>query len=78
LVYLKICDNGAGIKEENLSKIFNISFSTKRDYVGAQKGSGIGLATAKHIVESCNGKIEVKSQLNIGTTFTLIFPLIEE
>jgi signal transduction histidine kinase len=61
-------DTGIGIPEENLPKIFNPFFSTRLD------GTGLGLSITKNIVEQQGGSIEVKSQVNIGTRFTIILP----
>jgi two-component system nitrogen regulation sensor histidine kinase NtrY len=62
-------DNGTGVKEENISKLFLPYFSTKPD------GTGLGLAIVKKIIENHNGKIFVKSQYNEYTKFIINFPL---
>jgi signal transduction histidine kinase len=62
-------DNGCGIPEENMEKIFEPLFTTK------PKGIGLGLAISKRLVEENGGKIEVKSQIGQGTTFTVKLPL---
>ncbi len=59
---ISITDNGKGISDEDLSKIFEPYYTTKKD------GTGIGLAIAKKIVEDHNGKIEIESKLGEGTT----------
>lgn len=61
-------DNGIGIKEDQKDRIFEPSFTTKTS------GTGIGLAMSKKIMENLNGKIEISSEENVGTTFTLSFP----
>ena len=63
-------DTGMGIPRENLSKIFNPFFSTRPD------GTGLGLSITKNIVEQNGGKIEVKSQVNVGTKFIITLPAI--
>ncbi len=63
-------DTGVGIPGENLSKIFNPFFSTRTD------GTGLGLAIAKNIVEQHGGRIEVESQVNVGTRFVITLPAI--
>ncbi len=64
---ISITDNGPGIDEEALEKIFIPFFTTKKG------GSGIGLTLSKQIMRLHNGTITVKSKVNQGTTFTLKF-----
>lgn len=71
-IFLEIKDNGCGIKEEDIPKIFDAFFSTKK----AENGIGIGLTTVKEIVEDkFFGSISVQSQLGVGTTFSVKIPL---
>ncbi len=65
---VKIRDNGCGITEENLSKLFEPYFTSKRN------GLGLGLAATLNILQSHKGRIEVHSELNKGTQFTITFP----
>ncbi len=67
-VIITIKDTGHGILAENLSKIFNLYFTTKVN------GTGLGLAHAQQIVAEHGGKIRVDSRENQGTTFTIILP----
>ena len=69
-----ISDNGLGIKPENLEKIFEPFFSTK----DKQKSTGLGLATVKDIIKDFHGSIEVNSELNKQTTFTILIPAVKE
>jgi two-component system NtrC family sensor kinase len=69
-VNVKFKDNGIGIAPENLNRIFEPFFTTKE----AGKGTGLGLAVSKRIMDEHNGKIEVESTPGKGTTFTLKFP----
>lgn len=69
-IAIDISDNGKGITKNNLNKIFNPGFSTKK------RGWGLGLTLAKRIVENYHkGKLFVKkSELNKGTTFRILLP----
>jgi two-component system NtrC family sensor kinase len=64
-------DSGSGIPEENLNKLFTPFFTTKP--IG--KGTGLGLAIVYGIVKMHRGQIDVKSQVGVGTTFTVTLPL---
>ncbi len=68
---ITVSDNGPGIPKENVPHIFDLFHSTK----GA-KGTGLGLAVTKKIVEEHNGEIRVSSRVGHGTTFTIIIPQI--
>jgi signal transduction histidine kinase len=65
---LSVTDNGQGIAEEDLPRIFYPFYSTKAG------GSGLGLAIASNLILAHGGKIEVKSRVGEGTTFTVILP----
>ena len=71
-VKLSFTDQGVGISTKYIDKIFDPYFSTK------QKGSGLGLATAYSIIKNHSGLIKVKSHIEVGTTFTLYLPALEE
>jgi len=68
---LSVTDNGSGIKDENLDKIFAHAFTTKK------KGHGFGLHSSANYMKEMGGEIEVSSDGN-GTTFTLVFPILRE
>ena len=66
---VEIADNGCGIPKERLDTIFDDFVTTKR------RGLGLGLAISKKIVEQLGGTITVASEVGVGTTFTMRFPL---
>ncbi|GAB3172343.1 hybrid sensor histidine kinase/response regulator [Telluribacter humicola] len=68
-IQVLIADNGSGISEENMRKIFEPYFT------GKKTGMGIGLATTLSIVESHRGRIDVQSEEGVGTVFTMSFSL---
>jgi signal transduction histidine kinase len=72
VVEVSISDTGVGISEEAIGKVFEPYFSTK------QSGFGLGLAVTKKIVEDHSGSVEVSSQLDHGTTFTVKLPAAKE
>ncbi len=72
--YIKITvvDEGMGIPEKHLSRIFDPYFTTK------QKGSGLGLATVYSIIRKHDGIITVESEVGKGTTFFIYLPVMKE
>lgn len=74
-IIISVSDNGIGIKEEHLEKIFQPFFSTKGPY-GKSKipGTGLGLSVSLGIIENHNGTLSVESKENVGTTFTITLP----
>ena len=73
-IEIKVSDTGVGIAKENLSRIFDRFFRIRNEYTRKVVGSGIGLPLVKAIVDAHFGKISVESELNKGTTFTVILP----
>jgi len=71
-VKVVISDEGIGISEENMPKVFDPYFSTK--YRGNQKGMGFGLAIAHSVIKKHNGSIEVESIPGKGTTVSILIP----
>ncbi|MFQ6071564.1 MAG: nitrogen regulation protein NR(II), partial [Methanosarcinales archaeon] len=69
IVEIKFSDNGVGISENNLKKIFEPLFTTKA------KGFGLGLTTCKTLIEGHGGTIEVESEVDRGTTFIIKLPV---
>jgi len=69
-VIISIEDNGVGIPEENLKKIFDPGFTTK----GVGVGTGLGLSICYQIMEDHLGEIKVESKLGKGSKFMIIFP----
>jgi signal transduction histidine kinase len=68
---VEVVDTGCGIPKERLDTIFEDFVTTKR------RGLGLGLAISKKIVEQLDGTITVASEVGVGTTFTLKFPLTQ-
>ena len=69
LLIIKVEDNGCGIPKEHLQSIFE-PFKTYK-----QGGTGLGLSLSLQIIKAHKGSIEVQSQLDKGTTFTIALPI---
>jgi two-component system sporulation sensor kinase B len=68
---IQVADTGSGIPKERLDSIFDDFVTTKK------RGLGLGLAMSKKTVEQLAGTISVTSEVGVGTTFTLRFPLTQ-
>jgi two-component system NtrC family sensor kinase len=66
---IEVSDNGRGISEENLSRIFNPFFTT------TDGGTGLGLPAVRRIARAHGGRIEVRSTGGKGSTFTIHLPV---
>lgn len=69
-VLVEFADTGEGIPPENLKKIWDSFFTTKKE----GKGTGLGLAICRRIVEEHGGTIEIYSEVGTGTTVRMLFP----
>jgi signal transduction histidine kinase len=67
-----VTDTGAGIPKDDVPRIFTKFYQAKN----AKKGTGIGLALVRHLVEGHQGKVKVESELGKGTTFTVELPAL--
>jgi signal transduction histidine kinase len=67
-VRLRVADTGCGISRDNMKKIFEPLFTTKKC------GIGLGLAISKNLMEANGGRIEIQSEEGKGSVFTMIFP----
>lgn len=71
-ILLSICDQGVGIPNQNLEKIFDPYFSTKER--GAQKGMGLGLSICHSIIKQHNGRLHIESGATGGSTVHIYLP----
>jgi two-component system sensor histidine kinase AtoS len=70
-VWVSVGDTGGGIPQEQIARIFEPFYTTKK------KGTGLGLMIVQRIVRAHGGKIEVESRVGQGTTFRIWLPLHE-
>jgi len=66
---IRVSDNGCGIYKDKFKKIFELFYTTK-----GMAGSGLGLSIVQKFVESLGGKVSAVSQVDVGSTFSMVFP----
>lgn len=72
-IYIEVIDSGIGIPKEKIDRIFERFERMENRNAIIKEGSGIGLSIVKKLVKAINGKIEIESEVNKGTTVRLIF-----
>ncbi|MFH1130810.1 MAG: ATP-binding protein [Pseudomonadota bacterium] len=73
-IQIDVEDSGCGMTSEQLQKVFFPFYTTK----GVGKGTGLGLSISYGIIKAIGGQLEVNSQLNVGSTFTIFLPVPKE
>ncbi|HEX9744120.1 MAG TPA: ATP-binding protein, partial [bacterium] len=71
---ISVTDDGIGIGEDNIAKIFDKNFQENSKQDTPRSGQGMGLYIAKNLVESMNGSISVISRKGEGSTFSIALP----
>lgn len=69
-VIVRITDNGEGIANEHLSRLFERFYRVDKSGSRKEGGSGLGLAIVKHIIEAHDEKIYIESELSVGSEFS--------
>lgn len=70
-----IIDTGTGMSEEKVKSLFDLKKISSCRGTAGEEGTGLGLILVKELIERCNGKIKVESEINKGSKFTVCFPL---
>ncbi len=76
-ILIRVTDNGEGIKENKIPRLFERFYRVDKSGSREQGGSGLGLSIVKHIVEAHNEKIYVESQFGIGSEFSFTLEKVE-
>ena len=74
-VAISVTDRGIGIADHEIPQLFDHFFRSSSPDARRQKGTGIGLTIVRYIVEAHGGTIEVRSEMGVGSTFTIHLPL---
>ncbi|WP_394119682.1 two-component system histidine kinase PnpS [Planococcus donghaensis] len=72
---IQVEDQGIGIESSEIGRLFERFYRVDRARSRNSGGTGLGLSIVKHLIEAHNGKVEVDSQVGVGTTFTIYLPL---
>ncbi|MCK8480412.1 hybrid sensor histidine kinase/response regulator transcription factor [Psychroserpens algicola] len=75
LVLIHVKDSGKGIKAHHLPYIFDRFYQVDNDIEYTEEGSGIGLTLTKELIHLMNGSITVESEIHVGSTFNISFPI---
>jgi len=78
MLTFRIEDTGVGIAEEDIDKIFESFYRSKQSLKNTVKGTGLGLHICQHILKLHDSNLEVKSQLDVGSTFSFDLELYKE
>lgn len=77
-VQVEVSDSGKGISSEHLPYVFDRFYQAETTADNRQKGSGVGLALTQELVQAMHGMISVESQINRGSTFSVVLPYRHE
>lgn len=78
MAVIEVSDNGAGISQEHLDKLFDRFYKVNDRSTPDYRGSGLGLSIAQSLVQAHGGTIELESEVGEGTTITFTMPLVQK
>lgn len=77
-VFVQVIDNGVGMEQELVDKIFKIGEKVSSQGTNQEKGTGLGLILSNEFLKKCNSEISVSSKVGSGSIFTFHLPLAEK
>lgn len=77
-VMISVIDRGRGIPPEHLQRIFDYFYQLEEPMTRTYEGMGVGLTLTRFLLKATGGEIEVESQLNKGSRFTVIYPVVSK
>ncbi len=78
MVTVAVEDSGLGIPDEEVGKVFDRFYRGSDELTRSTRGSGLGLTLVKETVDAHGGSVEVRSQVGIGSTFSIKLPAMTE
>jgi signal transduction histidine kinase len=72
---VEVVDDGPGVAEDDLPRAFERFYLYDRSGDGRRVGTGLGLAIVRELAEAMNGSVAVRSEIGVGSTFTILLPL---
>jgi signal transduction histidine kinase len=77
-VAIVVSDNGVGMDQKDIDTIFRLDKKTVSIGTNNEKGTGLGLAVCKEMIDKMNGEIHIESEIGKGSKFTVTFPSVEK
>jgi two-component system phosphate regulon sensor histidine kinase PhoR len=78
LLLISVTDQGGGISKEDIPRIFNRRYKMENPLIQGIGDTGVGLSIVKSLVELHKGRVWVDSKEGIGSTFSVLIPLVED
>ena len=75
---IQVTDNGGGIAPEDIQRVFARRYRAENSLIQGLGDTGVGLSIAKTLVEAQNGRIWVETEAGVGSTFSVLMPVMEE
>jgi signal transduction histidine kinase len=76
-ISIQVADNGGGISSEDIPRVFARRYRAEHSLIQGVGDTGVGLSIAKALVEAQNGRIWVETEAGVGSTFSVLMPVLE-